>query len=79
MHACVAVIVLSARVHPGESNASWMLLGMLQALLADTPDSRWLLARYVFKVSASLLRMYVVLALTVVGRDALAGGADAEP
>ena len=34
------VVVLSARVHPGESNASWMMHGLLEAVTADTPDAR---------------------------------------
>ena len=36
------VVVISARVHPGESNASWVMHGLLEAVTADTPDARLL-------------------------------------
>ena len=45
-----AVVVLSARVHPGESNASWMMHGLLEALTADSPDARLLRRTVVFKI-----------------------------
>ena len=43
-------IVLSARVHPGESNASWIMKGLTDYLLSDEPTARILRDRYVFKV-----------------------------
>ncbi|GBP39949.1 hypothetical protein EVAR_39177_1 [Eumeta japonica] len=44
------VIFLTARVHPGESNASWVMDGTLCRLLADTPDAAELRSKYVFKI-----------------------------
>lgn len=48
--AMCAGVVISGRVHPGESNASWIVHGILQFLMTDHPETRWLLSRYVFKV-----------------------------
>jgi hypothetical protein len=33
------IIVVSARVHPGESNGSWMMEGYLKFLLSSHPDA----------------------------------------
>ncbi|XP_047512223.1 cytosolic carboxypeptidase 4-like isoform X3 [Pieris napi] len=44
------IIFLTARVHPGESNASWVMDGTLGYLLADTTAAAALRAKYVFKV-----------------------------
>ncbi|CAF0963815.1 unnamed protein product [Adineta ricciae] len=43
-------IVLSARVHPGESNASWIMKGIIDYLLSDEQTARILRDRYVFKI-----------------------------
>lgn len=45
----MAGIVISSRVHPGESNASWLAHGILETLMSDNEQSRWLLSKYVFK------------------------------
>jgi hypothetical protein len=42
------VVLLTARVHPGETNASWMMLGTLKFLLS--PEANGLRRAYVFKV-----------------------------
>jgi len=33
-------IVVTARVHPGETNASWMMKGFLDYLLSDSADAK---------------------------------------
>jgi len=33
-------VVVTARVHPGETNASWMMKGLLDFLLSDSPDAK---------------------------------------
>ena len=43
-------IVVSARVHPGESSSSWTALGLLQHLAGTSDDVSWLLKNYVVKV-----------------------------
>ncbi|KAJ1630847.1 hypothetical protein T492DRAFT_592524, partial [Pavlovales sp. CCMP2436] len=47
-------VVVTARVHPGETNASWMIQGVIDALLADTPIARELCTWIVFKIIPSL-------------------------
>jgi len=42
--------VLSARVHPGEANSSWMMEGVLRLLMGDSPAARLLRERFVFKI-----------------------------
>ncbi|CAH2102330.1 unnamed protein product [Euphydryas editha] len=44
------IIFLTARVHPGESNASWVMDGTLATLLAAAPPAAALRAKYVFKI-----------------------------
>lgn len=43
-------VVVTARVHPGESNASWMMEGFLNFLLGDSDDAQLLRDTFVFKV-----------------------------
>nr|XP_051698198.1 cytosolic carboxypeptidase 2 [Oryctolagus cuniculus] len=43
-------VVLSARVHPGESNGSWIMNGFLDFILSDSPDAQLLRDVFVFKV-----------------------------
>ena len=44
------LVFLTARVHPGETNASWMMEGLLDYLTADTFEAKELRANYVFKI-----------------------------
>lgn len=44
------VAVISARVHPGETNASWMMKGLLEAATADTPDAQLLRRNVILKI-----------------------------
>ncbi|XP_019657763.1 cytosolic carboxypeptidase 2 isoform X3 [Ailuropoda melanoleuca] len=43
-------VVLSARVHPGESNGSWIMKGFLDFILSSSPDAHLLRDIFVFKV-----------------------------
>ncbi|XP_078593876.1 cytosolic carboxypeptidase 1-like isoform X1 [Branchiostoma floridae x Branchiostoma japonicum] len=43
-------IFLSARVHPGESNSSWVMNGTLDFLLSDDVVARQLRETYIFKI-----------------------------
>jgi murein tripeptide amidase MpaA len=43
-------IFLSARVHPGESNASWMMKGVLDFLTSNAAEARALRDHFVFKI-----------------------------
>jgi hypothetical protein len=44
------VIVLTSRVHPGESQASYIMQGIIDFLTADTPVAQLLRENYVFKI-----------------------------
>lgn len=43
-------VVVTARVHPGETNGSWMMEGFLDFLLGDSADAQLLRDTFVFKV-----------------------------
>ncbi|MEE6499192.1 hypothetical protein FKM82_003352 [Ascaphus truei] len=43
-------VVVTARVHPGETNGSWMMKGFLDFLLSDSPDAHLLRDTFIFKV-----------------------------
>jgi hypothetical protein len=43
-------VVLSARVHPGETVGSWMMQGVLEFLVSDAPEADLLRKLFVFKV-----------------------------
>ena len=44
------VVVLSSRVHPGETNASWIMHGLLDYLTSQTREAKMLRMNYVFKI-----------------------------
>ncbi|XP_072941140.1 cytosolic carboxypeptidase 1-like isoform X2 [Epargyreus clarus] len=44
------IIFLTARVHPGESNASWVMDGTLGCLLGNSAAAAALRSKYVFKI-----------------------------
>lgn len=43
-------IVLTGRVHPGESNASWVMKGTLEFLCSSDPVARSLREAFIFKI-----------------------------
>jgi murein tripeptide amidase MpaA len=43
-------VLLTARVHPGESNSSWVMKGVLEFLCSQAPEARVLREKFVFKV-----------------------------
>jgi murein tripeptide amidase MpaA len=43
-------VFFSARVHPGETNSSWVMRGLLQFLSSEDPEAQALRRRFVFKV-----------------------------
>ncbi|XP_044311117.1 cytosolic carboxypeptidase 3 [Varanus komodoensis] len=45
-----AAVILTARVHPGETNSSWMMKGFLDYILGDSNNAQLLRDTFVFKV-----------------------------
>jgi murein tripeptide amidase MpaA len=43
-------VVLTGRIHPGESNGSWMLKGAIDFLTSDAPEAELLRDNFVFKI-----------------------------
>ncbi|XP_078493257.1 uncharacterized protein LOC100183529 isoform X4 [Ciona intestinalis] len=43
-------VVLTARVHPGETNASWMMKGFLDYLTGNSADAKLLRDTFIFKI-----------------------------
>lgn len=54
-------VVASARVHPGESNASWMMEGLIDFLVGPSKEAAALRKRYLFKIVPMLNPDGVVL------------------
>lgn len=44
------IAIITARVHPGESQASWMAHGLIKFLLSDAPIAIMLRNKFVFKI-----------------------------
>lgn len=40
----------SARIHPGESNSSWIMKGIIDFLMSEAPEARVLREKFVFKI-----------------------------
>ncbi|XP_034541624.1 cytosolic carboxypeptidase 2 [Notolabrus celidotus] len=65
-------VVVTARVHPGETNGSWMMEGFLDFLLGDSEDAKLLRDTFVFKVVPMLNPDGVVVGnyrCSLAGRD----------
>ena len=43
-------VILTSRVHPGESNASYMMQGTLEYLVSDDEGAKQLRDKFVFKI-----------------------------
>jgi murein tripeptide amidase MpaA len=43
-------IFLSARIHPGESNSSWIMKGIIDFLVSNCPEAIVLREKFVFKI-----------------------------
>lgn len=43
-------VILTSRVHPGESNSSWMMQGVIDYLISDEETARYLRDTFVFKI-----------------------------
>ncbi len=43
-------VVLTSRVHPGETNASYIMQGILDYLVSDDEGARYLRNNFVFKI-----------------------------
>lgn len=43
-------IILTSRVHPGETNASWVMKGVIDFLVSDEPKAEFLRNTFVFKI-----------------------------
>lgn len=44
------MVILTARVHPGESNSSYVMQGIIDFLTSETKAARILRRRFVFKI-----------------------------
>ncbi|XP_071360139.1 cytosolic carboxypeptidase 2 isoform X3 [Trachinotus anak] len=65
-------VVVTARVHPGETNGSWMMEGLLDFLLGDSEDAQLIRDTFVFKVVPMLNPDGVVVGnyrCSLAGRD----------
>eukprot|EP01135_Chromosphaera_perkinsii_P010351 Nk52_evm23s2118 gene=Nk52_evmTU23s2118 len=63
-------IVITGRVHPGESNASWGVKGLIEFLVGPSPDAKILRENFIFKIVPMLNPDGVIIGNT---RCSLAG------
>ena len=47
-------IFISARVHPGETNSSWVMHGIINTLTSETTVAKYLRSKYIFKLCPML-------------------------
>jgi cytosolic carboxypeptidase protein 2/3 len=65
-------VILTARVHPGETNSSWMMHGFLDFLLGNSADAKLLRDNFVFKIVPMLNPDGVIIGnyrCSLTGRD----------
>ena len=43
-------VVITARIHPGESNSSYMMKGVIDFLVSDVPEAKEFRDKFVFKI-----------------------------
>nr|CCA14438.1 APS kinase/ATP sulfurlyase/pyrophosphatase fusion protein putative [Albugo laibachii Nc14] len=61
------IVVISARVHPGEANSSWMVKGMIDHLTSSSFEAQVLREHYIFKIVPMLNPDGVILGNSRVG------------
>lgn len=65
--------VMAGRVHPGESNSSWIMRGLLEMLTGPSPAAHALRDKYLFMVLMAghkILGMNAFIACCCVGEQA---------
>jgi hypothetical protein len=60
-----SAIVVSARVHPGETNASWMMKGFILFITSNDPKADELRRLFIFKIIPMLNPGTLLLSQTV--------------
>ena len=48
------IVMLTGRVHPGETNSSWIMEGILNFLTSDTPEADEIRNHFIFKIGKYL-------------------------
>ncbi len=43
-------VILTSRVHPGETNASWIMNGVIEFLIGEDQNAKFLRDTFVFKI-----------------------------
>ncbi|OON15958.1 hypothetical protein X801_08233, partial [Opisthorchis viverrini] len=65
-------VILTARVHPGETNSSWVILGLMRSLISNNSEAEFLRRSYVFRIVPMLNPDGVILGnyrCSVTGHD----------
>jgi len=66
------IVIITGRVHPGESNSSWMVEGFLKFILGDSETAKQIRKKFIFKIVPMLNPDGVTLGnyrTCVAGRD----------